>query len=135
MKPSAFSAASVSRATIDGVNLFFSALLGANVGVMNDMPLNDYFKMILLLTGAVTAIFTMAVSERRSVFWSTGLAFAVILLGLGVAPPVPSDESRQDFHRLVVTMGVWLGMLLLLRFTTERSIKKGSAMSTRGDPP
>ena len=53
------------RATAAGVNLFFSALLGANVGMMNDMPLNDYFKMMVLLTGAVTAIFTIAVSERR----------------------------------------------------------------------
>ena len=114
------------RATTDGVNLFFSALLGANVGVMNDMPLNDYFKMILLLTGAVTAVFTMAVSERRSVFWSTGLAFAIILLGLGVAPPVTSEESRQEFHRLVVTMGVWLGMLLLLRFTPTTNEKSSS---------
>jgi hypothetical protein len=124
------------RASLDGVNLFFSALLGANVGVMNDMPLNDYFKMILLLSGAVSAVFTIAVSERRSVMWTTALAFAVILLAMGVAPPVSSDESRQEFHRLVMTMAVWLAMLLLLRFTTERPNGKGSAitMPTRGEP-
>jgi hypothetical protein len=98
-------------------------LLGANVGVMNDMPLDDYFKMILLLSGAVSAVFTIAVSERRSVIWTTAFAFAIILIGIGVAPPVPSDESRQEFHRLVMTMAVWLGMLLILRFTPAANEK------------
>jgi hypothetical protein len=107
------------RATGAGVNLFFSALLGANVGMMNDLPLNDYFKMILLLTGAVTSVFTIAVSERRSVIWSSGAALAIILVGMGAAFPMVAEASRQQFYRLIMTIAVWLAMLLILRFTPE----------------
>ena len=105
------------RATLTGINLFFSALLGANLGAMNTMPLGDYVQMVVILAGAVTAVLTLAVSKRRLIISTTALALALILAAILLVPEVGPDSDKGVMDRLAVTLGVWVAMLLVLRMT------------------
>ena len=105
------------RATMAGINLFFSALLGANLGAMSALPLDDYFKMVLMLVGAVTAVLTIAISKRPVIVWTTAAALAVILGSVTLIRDLNPDGIGAEMDRLVVTLGVWVAMLVLLRLT------------------
>ena len=107
------------RATITGVNLFFSALLGANLGTLGDVPLDEYFQLIIILVGAVTAILTIAITRRRAMAIWSGLAVALIVGVIAFLPGRRMGELADDFHRMAITLGVWLAMLLVVRFTPE----------------
>jgi hypothetical protein len=105
------------RATLAGVNLFFSALLGANLGALSNIPLSDYFRLVLLLVGAVTAILTIAVSRRRVTVISTATALAVVLATISLVPGAGGARLGDDLDRMAVTLAVWLVMLMLVRLT------------------
>ena len=107
------------RATITGVNLFFSALLGANLGTLGDVPLDEYFQLVVILVGAVTAILTIAITRRRvTAIWS-GVAVVMIIAVIAILPGRRMGELADDFQRMAITLGVWLAMLLVVRFTPE----------------
>ena len=101
------------RTTLASLNLFFSALLGANLGTMNEIPLSEYFKMVLLLVGAVTAILMIAVSKRGAIVFRTML----VLLAVGVLATSGTKGVEREFVRLAITLSLWLSLLLLLRLT------------------
>lgn len=101
------------RATLAGVNLFFSALLGANLGSLNELSLFEYVRYVLLLAGAVTAVLTIGVARRRSTVFSTALAFGAVLTAILVVPDIVGD----DFKRMAATLIIWLAMLLTVRIT------------------
>lgn len=105
------------RATIAGINLFFSALLGANLGVLSDIPLADYVKLILLLAGAVMAVLTIAVAKRRITVISTSVSLATILACVAIVPGFGVEGMEGNVNRMAVTLAVWLVMLLMVRFT------------------
>ena len=107
------------RATISGVNLFFSALLGANLGTLGDVPLDEYFQLVVILVGAVTAILTIAITRRKlTAIWS-GLAIALLIVVIAILPGRRMGELADDFQRMAITLAVWLTMLLVVRFTPE----------------
>ena len=107
------------RATINGVNLFFSALLGANLGTLGDVPLDEYFQLIVILVGAVTAILTLAITRRRSTAIWTGFAIALLIFAIAILPGQRAQALADDFQRMAITLAVWLVMLLTVRFTPE----------------
>ena len=111
------------RATISGVNLFFSALLGANLGTLGDVPLDQYLQLTIILVGAVTAILTIAITRRRSMAIWSGLAVALLIFAIAFLPGRRMGELADDFQRMAITLGVWLIMLLVVRFTPEAGEK------------
>jgi hypothetical protein len=68
------------RGGIDGLNLFFGALLGANLGTLEQLPLTDYVKLIVLLAFTVVGLRMISTSERRLYALLT-LGIYVILVG------------------------------------------------------
>ncbi len=104
------------RVTLASLNLFFSALLGANLGTMNEIPLPEYFKMVLLLVGAVTAILMIAVSELRAMI----LRIVLVLVAVALLASLGQGGTQREFNRLAITLAVWLGLLLLLRLSGFR---------------
>jgi len=55
--------------SIDGLNLFFGALLGANLGTMQSLALYQYVKLIIVLAGSVMVLRMISTAEdRRRVF-------------------------------------------------------------------
>ena len=107
------------RATISGVNLFFSALLGANLGTLGDVPLDQYLQLTIILVGAVTAILTIAITRRRSMAIWSGLAVALLIFVIAFVVGRRMGELADDFQKMAITLGVWLVMLLVVRFTPE----------------
>jgi len=94
---------------IDGLNLFFGALLGANLGTVDRMPLTSYLMLIFLLAGTVMTLRMVSTSEKRTQMFVTlalyvGAIFAVLLL-----PALqPKGMEKGDLHRLIVTLVVWI---------------------------
>ena len=93
---------------IDGLNLFFGALLGANLGSMQRMALYDYGQLIFLLAGTVMVLRMLSTSERRTYMFVT-LGFYVLLICAILLVPAlqPNGMPLDDLHRLVVTLGIW----------------------------
>lgn len=107
--------------TIDGINLFFGALLGANLGTLGGMSLGEYIKLVALLGGLVMTIRLVSVSERRGYALGT-LGCYVILAGLVLFVPAlqPKGLSPDDLDRLVATVGIWIAATMLTEFYPTR---------------
>jgi hypothetical protein len=98
---------------IEGLNLFFGALLGANLGTIGAMPLYDYVKLIVLLAATVMVIRMISTSERRLYMMSMVALYAAILTGVVMLPSLhPKGMSDEDLHRLVATLAIWMILVL-----------------------
>src|SRR4051812_13246065 len=98
---------------IDGLNLFFGALLGANLGTMQGMSLAEYGKMIVLLAGTVMALRMISTSERRVMMLAVIAVYAALIGAMLVIPKLqPDGMATGDFHRLVVTLAIWVVFVL-----------------------
>lgn len=107
--------------TIDGLNLFFGALLGANLGTMQGLALWDYFKIIVLLAGTVAVIRMLSTSERRTYMLINVALYVVLLAGFLLVPLFqPKGVPIDDLHRLAVTLGVWLVLVMFSEFLPMR---------------
>jgi asparagine N-glycosylation enzyme membrane subunit Stt3 len=103
--------------SIDGINLFFGALLGANLGTMQTLPLLVYVQIILVLVAGVMIIRMISTSERR---WFV-LASAVVLVpAIGAMFFIPMLKPRglpEDAqNKLLATLAIWLVCVLLVEF-------------------
>jgi hypothetical protein len=98
---------------IDGLNLFFGALLGANLGSMQRMALYDYGQLIFLLAGTVMVLRMLSTSQRRTYMLVT-LGFYVVLIGAILLVPAlqPKGMPLDDLHRLIVTLAIWVVFVL-----------------------
>lgn len=105
------------RGGIDGVNLFFGALLGANLGTVEQMPMGDYLKLIVLLAGTVVGLRMISTSERR-LYALLSLGLYMFIVGFALFSPTlrPQGLPEPALTRLGATLGVWVGAVLLLEF-------------------
>jgi hypothetical protein len=124
--------------SVDGLSLFFGALLGANLGTIQHIPLAEYLQLIMLLAGAVVTIRLVSHSEHKSsVFW-TVMLFAALLLGAAFVPRLqPEGLSPEAFHRILTTVGVWLGAVLLVEYwpAGRREAEAAAPTEPAGEPP
>lgn len=99
---------------IDGLNLFFGALLGANLGTVSGMHLFDYTKLIFLLSGTVMVIRMLSTSERRGYMLLNVALYTVLIGAFLLFPPLqPKGMAIEDLHRLAVTLGIWVAFVLI----------------------
>jgi predicted membrane channel-forming protein YqfA (hemolysin III family) len=101
------------RANIAAVNLFFSALLGASLGSMASLSKYDFTMTIIILTGAVTGIFTIAFTDRRRMMVMMGGILVFVLACMSYLPNFP---MHADMQRLTIALLIWLVTLLAVRF-------------------
>jgi len=109
--------------TVDGINLFFGALLGANLGTLGTIPLLDYAKLILLLAGLVITIRLVSVSERRLYALAT-LGLYLVLVGAVLFVPAfqPEGLDPTDLQRLAVTLTIWVVATMAVEFYPTKEI-------------
>lgn len=103
---------------VNGLALFFGALLGANMGVLTDLPPSEYLKVILLLVGVVLwlQMLSAARSRRSSLRMLAALALPVGLLVL--FPELrPQGLSARQSTNMVATLVVWLVCIGLIELT------------------
>jgi hypothetical protein len=115
------------RATLAGVNLFFGVLLGANLGAINAVPLFDYVKLVILLSGSVMALYTIAVSKRPRAIWTLILLYGA-LLGVTIAVPDLRPEGMEaEMERIIATLAIWLAFLTLVRLSPSADSEEDGA--------
>lgn len=106
---------------IDGLNLFFGALLGANLGTIQGLGTLDYCKLIFVLAATVMVIRMVSTSERRGYMLLQVVLYS-ILVGAFLMLPMfqPKGMATADLHRLAVTLGIWVAFVLVTEFTPTR---------------
>jgi hypothetical protein len=113
-------------ATVDGIGLFFGALLGANLGTLEGLSLYDYGVVIFVLACTVIALRMFSMSERR------GYAYGMLAAYVGVIAFLlyyqrPAGLAADDAARLMVTLGVWLAAVVFVELHPTRIIGEDQA--------
>lgn len=104
-------------ATVDGIGLFFGALLGANMGTLDGLSLYDYAKLIIVLAAAVMTLRVFSTSERRLYAYALlGLYVAIVAIFLFLPGQRAAGLAEDDAARLAVTLAIWLGAVLTVEF-------------------
>jgi hypothetical protein len=112
---------------IDGLNLFFGALLGANLGTIQGMGLLDYVKLIVLLAGTVMVVRMLSTSERKLFMVITLLIYVALISAMLLLPELqPKGMAVNDLHRLVATLAVWVVFVLAAEFSPMREADETS---------
>lgn len=107
--------------TIDGINLFFGALLGTNLATLDGLELSEYAWLVALLCGTVITIRLVATSERRWYALSGLGVYAALLASMLLLPSQrPEGIDLADLQRLIVTLAIWMGSALLFEFWPTR---------------
>lgn len=106
------------RANIAGLNLFFGALLGANLGTATDLPPREYLSLILQLVAAVVAVQIVSASTRRAYMVST-IAVVGAVLAFSYFDPrfQPDGMSARQYGNVLLTLGIWLVMVVGIEVT------------------
>jgi hypothetical protein len=99
------------RASINGMNLFFGALIGANLGTLERLAINDYTLLISIVALIVLYIQLAPIARRRWTYLGTlavmvGALYFLLLTPHGQA--LFQDRPRPSPH-LFVTICLWLG--------------------------
>lgn len=113
---------------MDGLNLFFGALLGANLGTITGLKLVTYVQLIVLLVSTVMALRIFSMSDKR-LFGGVMLALYVAALVALVSLPAlqPSGLANADLNRLVATLIIWIAMVVLLEVFSRPAAPAGDA--------
>ena len=107
------------RATVDGIGLFFGALLGANLGTLDVLSLYDYGVVIFVLAATVMALRMFSTSERRVYAYSL-LAIYAGMIALYLHFQRPQGLAPDDANRLMVTLGIWLAAVVFVELHPTR---------------
>ena len=106
---------------IDGLNLFFGALLGANLGTIQGMSLLYYVELIALLAGVVMTVRMLSTSPRRIYMLVSIMLYAALGAAFLLWPPLqPKGGAAGDLHRLAITLAVWVLFVLAAEFSPTR---------------
>ena len=109
------------KGALDGLNLFFGALLGANLGTLHELRLVTYIQLIVVLVGTVMALRMVSTSENRTREFLLLGCYLMALIALVVVPGLqPTGMSNGDLNRLVATLIIWVVMVLLLEVLPRR---------------
>lgn len=107
---------------LDGLNLFFGALLGANLGTLGQVPIKDYIKLVVLLAGTVMALRMVSTYEQRGRMFAVVAVYGALLASVVFVPSFrPAGISHADLLRLGATLAVWLAFVVLAEFTPQTS--------------
>ncbi|HEX9933545.1 MAG TPA: hypothetical protein VGB08_11945 [Allosphingosinicella sp.] len=103
---------------VDGLNLFFGALLGANLGTFDEVKLSHYILIIAILAVTVVALRMVSAADRRGPVLAMLGTYLAMLFAFAALPHLHPDGLRPgDIHKLVATMAVWVLLSLVLELT------------------
>jgi Na+-transporting NADH:ubiquinone oxidoreductase subunit NqrB len=138
MKSLFFSSERERSGTIDGLNLFFGALLGANLGTLDGLSLGDYSRLVVLLAGTVVTLRMVSTSERRRTMFALLGLYLLILAAMTFLPRMqPKGLALDDFHRLTATLAIWILFVATTELSPLRSAGPAAAPPDDGiaEPP
>jgi hypothetical protein len=99
------------RASVNGINLFFGALIGANLGSLENLALRDYTLIAGMVCVIVLYIQLAPVARQRWLYMGILAVTVAVLYIILLAPAGPlhpfKDRPRPAPH-LFVTICLWL---------------------------
>ena len=103
------------RAAINGVSLFFGALIGANLGTTGRMPLSDYALIVAVICLIVLYLYLAPVARRRvttatNLLLLIGGLYLLLIHDVGAAA---FDGPRPSPH-IFVTICFWVTSILFV---------------------
>ena len=104
------------RAQLNGISLFFGALIGANLGSLERLPLNEYLLIVTVVCIIAIYIQVAPVARKRS---STIAALAGTVAGLYLLLVSPISERVFDHGirpgpHLFFTIALWLVSVVMV---------------------
>lgn len=106
---------------IDGLNLFFGALLGANLGSIQGMTLPYYVELIFLLAAVVMTVRMLSTSPRRTYMLISIALYVVIGAAFLLWKPFqPKGVAPADLQRIATTLAIWLALVLFTELSPVR---------------
>lgn len=104
------------RAQLNGISLFFGALIGANLGALEKLPLNEYMLVVTVVCMIAIYIQVAPVARKR---WPTiaTLSGTVAGLYLLLVSPVAErvfDHGIRPSPHLFFTITLWLVSVVLV---------------------
>lgn len=114
------------RAALNGVSLFFGALIGANLGMTTNLPLRDYALIIAVICTLVLYLYLAPVARRR--FWPVATLLALVgglyLLLIDRIGENAFEGIRPPPH-IFVTNCFWVASILIVELRPVESETKG----------
>lgn len=100
------------------VNLFFGALLGANLGTLGGLSVEDYIRIVATLLGAVMAL-QLVTAARSKNYALAILGVYAALLGFGYSSGAlrPAGLSEGDFAKVAATLAMWVVTVAVIEMT------------------
>jgi hypothetical protein len=106
---------------VDGLNLFFGALLGANLGTLDNLKLVHYVQLIVLLAAIVLSLRLVSTADKRWPVITLLGVYGAMLAAIAAIPDLQPQGLRvEDFHKLVATIAVWVALALALELAPVR---------------
>ena len=106
---------------IDGLNLFFGALLGANLGSIQGVTLPYYVELIFLLAAVVMTVRMLSTSPRRTYMLASIALYVVIGAAFLLWKPFqPKGVAPADLQRIATTLAIWLALVLFTELSPVR---------------
>lgn len=117
------------KAALNGVSLFFGALIGANMGASDRMPLTDYALIISAVALIVLYIQLAPVARNR---WMNAINLLGALIGLYLLlihdiGTAFFDGERPSAH-IFVTICLWVLSLLSIELRPVSDVATGETM-------
>jgi hypothetical protein len=107
---------------IDGVSLFFGALLGTNLASLNGLSMGAFAMAILLLAGAVMSLRIFSTTERRwHGYLLLGLYTTIVLQALFFSS-MSMSIALADRQRLAIILGVWMVAVISAELTPTKEL-------------
>lgn len=109
-------------ASENAASLFFGALIGANLGLIQDMPIRDYVLIVAILSMTVLYIQLITVGLRR-LYYAINLAMVIALLWLVLMSPFADGiftSGESPSAHLFWTIALWLATILTIHMRPVR---------------
>lgn len=106
------------RAATNGLNLFFGALIGANLGSLEHLALRDYTLVISMVCVVVLYIQLAPVARYRLLYTAFLASYVAVLYVLLLAPAGlhPFQDRPRPQPHLFVTICMWLLSVAYIEF-------------------
>ena len=120
------------RAALNGVSLFFGALIGANLGMTIGMPLRDYALIVAVVCTLILYLYIAPVARRRlsAVAILSALLGGLYLLLIHDIGAVAFDGARPTPH-IFVTICFWVASTLVIELRPIETCLAESANKPR----
>ena len=111
------------RAASNGLNLFFGALIGANLGSLENLELRDYALVVSMVCVIVLYIQLAPVARQRWLYLAILASYVGVLYVLLLAPGGlhPFHDRPRPQPHLFVTICLWL---LCVAYIELRPVEK-----------